>query len=163
PLVAFLLAASPDTSPAASAETAPDVEEGLVPNDVSEVWNPAFPARPVPATPPGPARKRVELSLLDPAFTGELAAPRAEFQGWRPPGRSRGGGGTGTRCGCCGGRRTRRRFAPSGRWLSSGCGPPRRPPPSSRRSSPSCRPSLIAVSSRRLWRARISASSTPPD
>src|SRR5215831_14852487 len=84
PLVAFLVAASPDTSPAASPETAPDVEEGLVPDDVGEVWNPAFPSAPVPATPAAaPARKRVNLALLDPVFIGEMAAPRAEFEAGR--------------------------------------------------------------------------------
>jgi len=59
------------------------VEEGLVPDDVSEVWNPAFPSGPVPAAAPVAARRRVDLALLEPVFTGELAAPRAEFEAGR--------------------------------------------------------------------------------
>lgn len=83
PLVALLLAAPPDPSPAAATDLAPDVEQGLVPDDVGEVWNPAFPSGPPPAAPPVPAGRRVDLRMLDPVFTGELAAPRAEFEAGR--------------------------------------------------------------------------------
>ena len=84
PLVALLLAASPETSPATPTEPAPDVEQGLVPDDVTEVWNPAFPAGPPPALPAPVARgRRVDLRIMDPVFTGELAAPRAEFEAGR--------------------------------------------------------------------------------
>ncbi len=82
-LVALLVVASPDTSPAAPTDPAPDVEQGLVPDDVVEVWNPAFPSGPAPAAAPAPAGRRVELRMLDPVFTGELAAPRAEFEAGR--------------------------------------------------------------------------------
>ena len=83
PLVALLLAAPPETSPATPTDPAPDVEQGLVPDDVGEVWNPAFPAGPPPAAPTAPPGRRVELRMLEPAFTGELAAPRAEFEAGR--------------------------------------------------------------------------------
>ena len=83
PLVALLLAASPETSPAAATDPAPDVEQGLVPDDVAEVWNPAFPSGPSPVAVPAPAGRRVDLRTLDPVFIGELAAPRAEFEAGR--------------------------------------------------------------------------------
>jgi len=78
PLVALLLAAPPATSPAAG-EPQPGAEPGLVPEDVAEVWNPAFPPAPavVPAPPPG---RRVELRMLDPVFTAGLLLPRSEFE-----------------------------------------------------------------------------------
>jgi soluble lytic murein transglycosylase len=82
PLVALLLAAAPETSPATPTEPAPDVEQGLVPDDVTEVWNPAFPSGPAPASSP-PTGRRVALRTLDPVFTGELAAARAEFEAGR--------------------------------------------------------------------------------
>ena len=82
PFVALLLAASPETSPATPADPAPDVEQGLVPDDVAEVWNPAFPSRP-PVAAPRPTGRRFNLRMLDPVFTGELAAPRAEFDAGR--------------------------------------------------------------------------------
>ncbi len=82
PLVALLLAAAPETSPATPTDPAPDVEQGLVPDDVTEVWNPAFPSGPAPASPP-PTGRRVALRTLDPVFTGELAAARAEFEAGR--------------------------------------------------------------------------------
>jgi len=84
PLAALLvLTAAPETSPAAPADSAPDVEQGLVPDDVAEVWNPAFPSGPPPAAPAPPTGRRVSLQMLDPVFTGELAAPRAEFEAGR--------------------------------------------------------------------------------
>jgi soluble lytic murein transglycosylase len=82
PLAALLLTAAPETSPAAD-EQAPAVEQGLVPDDVSEVWNPAFPSGPSPARLPAAARQRVDLRMLEPVFTGDLAAPRAEFEAGR--------------------------------------------------------------------------------
>ncbi|HZW90919.1 MAG TPA: transglycosylase SLT domain-containing protein [Myxococcaceae bacterium] len=81
-LVALLLAAAPETTPATPTEPAPDVEQGLVPDDVAEVWNPAFPSAP-PAVAAAPTGHRLELRTLDPVFTGELAAPRAEFEAGR--------------------------------------------------------------------------------
>ena len=85
PLVALLLAASPESAPAASPDPAPEVEQGLVPGDVAEVWNPAFPSRAEPAVIPSPApvARRFELRGLEPVFTGALAAPRAEFEAGR--------------------------------------------------------------------------------
>ncbi|MGZ6097684.1 MAG: transglycosylase SLT domain-containing protein [Myxococcaceae bacterium] len=85
PLVALLLAAPPESSPATSPDPAPEVELGLVPGDVAEVWNPAFPSRPEasPVPAPAPAARRFELRRLDPVFTGTLAAPRAEFEAGR--------------------------------------------------------------------------------
>ncbi len=83
PLVALLLAASPDTSPAALAAPAPDLEQGLVPDDVAEVCNPAFPSGPTPVIAPVSAGARIDTRTLDPVFTGELAAPRAEFEAGR--------------------------------------------------------------------------------
>ncbi|RPH70529.1 MAG: transglycosylase [Myxococcaceae bacterium] len=80
PLVALLLAAAPETSPATPTDPAPDVEQGLVPDDVAEVWNPAFPSRPAPSPPTG---RRVALRTLDPVFTGQLATARAEFEAGR--------------------------------------------------------------------------------
>ena len=82
PLVALLVASAPETSPATPADPAPDVEQGLVPDDVAEVWNPAFPSR-APAVIPRPTGRRVDLRMLDPVFTGELAAPRSEFEAGR--------------------------------------------------------------------------------
>ena len=82
PLVALLLAAAPDTSPATHTDPAPDVEQGLVPDDVAEVWNPAFPSGRPPVA-PAPTGHRIELRTLDPVFTGELALPRAEFEAGR--------------------------------------------------------------------------------
>src|SRR5215468_5026306 len=82
PLVALLLAAAPEITPATPTEPAPDVEQGLVPDDVAEVWNPAFPSAP-PAVAAAPTGHRLELRMLDPVFTGELAAPRAEFEAGR--------------------------------------------------------------------------------
>jgi soluble lytic murein transglycosylase len=82
PLVALLLAAAPDTSPATPTDPAPDVEQGLVPDDVAEVWNPAFPSGRPPVA-PAPTGHRIELRTLDPVFTGELALPRAEFEAGR--------------------------------------------------------------------------------
>ena len=80
PLVALALAAIPEPTPAVAPERAP-AEEGLVPDDVAEVWNPAFPAElPVAAAPAG---RRIKLALLDPVFTGDLALPRAEFEAGR--------------------------------------------------------------------------------
>jgi peptidoglycan lytic transglycosylase len=81
PLVAFVVAAAPESSAAIAGDPAPDVERGLVPDDVAEVWNPAFPSGPPP--PAAPAGRRVELRLLDGVFTGELAGPRAEFEAGR--------------------------------------------------------------------------------
>src|SRR5262249_33785355 len=83
PLAALLLAAAPEPSPAAADEQAPAVEQGLVPDDVGEVWNPAFPSRPPPVPLPATGRQRVDLRMLEPVFTGELAAPRAEFEAGR--------------------------------------------------------------------------------
>jgi soluble lytic murein transglycosylase len=83
PLVALLVTAAPETSPATPTDPAPDVEQGLVPDDVSEVWNPAFPSGPPPATPAPTTGRRVSLQMLEPVFTGELAAPRAEFEAGR--------------------------------------------------------------------------------
>jgi len=84
PLAALLVVtAAPETSPAAPADSAPDVEQGLVPDDVAEVWNPAFPSGPPPAAPAPPTGRRVSLQMLDPVFRGELAAPRAEFEAGR--------------------------------------------------------------------------------
>ncbi|HZX43594.1 MAG TPA: hypothetical protein VFE93_17280, partial [Myxococcaceae bacterium] len=83
PLVALLLAAPPDTSPAVPADPAPAMELGLVPDDVTEVWNPAFPSGPTAVAAPAPAGRRFDLRRLDPVFTGELAAPRAEFEAGR--------------------------------------------------------------------------------
>src|SRR5262249_9119238 len=83
PLAALLLAAAPETSPAAADEQAPAVDQRLVPDDVTEVGNPAFPSGPPAAPPPVAARRRVDLRMLDPVFTGELAAPRAEFEAGR--------------------------------------------------------------------------------
>lgn len=84
PLVALLLAAPAESSPAAGTESAPEVEHGLVPGDVTEVWNPAFPSRPERQAPlPAPAARRFELRRLDAVFTGPLAAPRAEFEAGR--------------------------------------------------------------------------------
>src|SRR5262245_48811218 len=82
PFVALLLAAAPETSPATPTDPAPDVEQGLVPDDVTEVWNPAFPSGPAPVSPP-PTGRRVALKTLDPVFTGELATARAEFEAGR--------------------------------------------------------------------------------
>jgi len=83
PLVAFLLAAPPDTSPAVPTDPAPAMEQGLVPDDVTEVWNPAFPSGPTAVAAPAPAGRRFDLRRLDPVFTAELAAPRAEFEAGR--------------------------------------------------------------------------------
>ncbi|HSP18261.1 MAG TPA: transglycosylase, partial [Myxococcaceae bacterium] len=85
PLVALLLAAPPESAPASSADPAPEVEQGLVPGDVAEVWNPALPSGPeAPLTPAAaPPARRFELRRLDPVFTGALAAPRAEFEAGR--------------------------------------------------------------------------------
>jgi soluble lytic murein transglycosylase len=81
--VACLLAApAPAEAPSVpSTEPAPAVEQGLVPDDVAEVLNPAFPEAPAP---PAPLRKvRVSLADLSSYFTGELARPRAEFEAGR--------------------------------------------------------------------------------
>ena len=83
PLVALLLAAPPDSSAAAPTDRAPDVEQGLVPDDVTEVWNPAFPSGPTPVATPAPPGRRLNIHTLDPVFIGELAAPRAEFEAGR--------------------------------------------------------------------------------
>ena len=82
PFVALLLAAAPETSPATPTDPAPDVEQGLVPDDVTEVWNPAFPSGPAPVSSP-PSGRRVALRTLDPVFTGELATARTEFEAGR--------------------------------------------------------------------------------
>jgi len=82
PLALLVLTAAPETSPAAPVDSAPDVEQGLVADDVAEVWNPAFPSGPPPAA-AAPTGRRVSLRMLDPVFTGELAAPRAEYEAGR--------------------------------------------------------------------------------
>ena len=82
PLVALLVTAAPETSPATPTDPAPDVEQGLVPDDVAEVWNPAFPSAPPPVA-AAPTGRRVSLQMLEPVFTGELALPRSEFEAGR--------------------------------------------------------------------------------
>jgi soluble lytic murein transglycosylase len=56
-------------------------DEALVPADVAEVLNPAFPVEP-PSPPPAPMA-RIDLAELTPVFTGELARPRSEFEAGR--------------------------------------------------------------------------------
>jgi soluble lytic murein transglycosylase len=81
--VACLLAmpAPAEAPPGPSTERAPAVEQGLVPDDVAEVLNPAFPEAPPPPTPV--RHVRVSLAELSPYFTGDLARPRAEFEAGR--------------------------------------------------------------------------------
>jgi len=79
PLIASLLVATPEVPEPAPAPVAPD--DALVPADVAEVLNPAFPVEPVtaPATP----MARMALGDLAPVFTGELARAKSEFDAGR--------------------------------------------------------------------------------
>ena len=67
PLIASLLVATPEVPEPAPAPVAGD--DALVPADVAEVLNPAFPVEPLaPITLP---MARLQLAELSPVFTGD--------------------------------------------------------------------------------------------
>ena len=79
PLIASLLVATPEVPEPAPAPVAGD--DALVPADVAEVLNPAFPVEPLaPITLP---MARLQLAELSPVFTGDLARARSEFEAGR--------------------------------------------------------------------------------